>query len=146
MRIIKHMILLLTFICYPAIAKQYTAYFGGRSIHYKGEAYNETHNLIAIGLKGVTIGTMKNSYKDQVYFAGYDLNQNTGHLTYGAVFGISHGYCGKNQKANSNTKYGCNTNKWLPLGVAYLSYSKFPIQPTIGITWNALVFTIRAEF
>lgn len=143
---IDRIVLLSALLCYPALGKEYTAYLGGGSIHIKGEDYNETHNLLAIGYKGLTIGTLKNSYDDQTYFAGYDLNQNNVYLTYGAVLGASYGYCGKNQKANYKTKYGCHTNRWLPLGVAYLSYSEHPIQPTVGLTWNAIVFTIRVEF
>jgi hypothetical protein len=146
---IDRIVLLSALLCYPALGKEYTAYLGGRSIHFngdKGEDYNnETHNLLAIGYKGLTIGALKNSYDDQTYFAGYDLKQNNVYLTYGAVLGASYGYCGKNQKTIYKANYGCHTNRWLPLGVAYLSYSEHPIQPTVGLTWDAIIFTIRVE-
>ena len=80
--------------------------------------YNETHNMIMVEHKGLTVGTFKNSYHKNSQVAGYTFRKGN----YSALVGMATGYSGDNECLVSIGKL-CN--------IVALSYSLEPIKITL---------------
>ncbi|BFN33578.1 hypothetical protein VHTUMSATKI_37730 [Vibrio harveyi] len=125
---------------------KFSIFAGGWSYHLVNQQYlNSKHDLFGVEYKNWLMATFKNSYGDPTYTVGYDFNWQSDYFDYGVAVGANYGYCGDNQVKRYTDTYGCETEHLFPLVMPYVSYSQYDIQPTIGMMFQAVVFTVKIK-
>lgn len=100
---------------------------------------NETHALVAIEKDGWMFGRFDNSYYRETWFVTKNLTRKFEDVEYGLMLGAMRGY---------EELFGVKGNDWKvwPLIAPKVSYTKFPVQPTVIVLGEAVALTVRFEF
>lgn len=120
-------------------------YLGGWSYHVDAEFdYNESHNMVAIEYENIVFGSFKNSFDEDTYLLGYHWYKDVDDFRIGGMGLLTHGYS-KGRYYEAFYKKGSG-QKVLPIPVVYVSYTKYPVQPVIGIMGNAITALVKIDF
>lgn len=132
------------------------AYLGAWSQHPNSKGnVNESHNLLAYELKGVSVGTFVNSFGDRSYIATIEAASVTmGDFEARALVGVVYGYreCGKSQPEPSRHEYGPmpavkeGPKLYCPAVIPEISYTGYRIQPSLILLGPAPALTFKVAF
>ena len=116
-------------------------YTGAWSEHINSDyEYNETHSLAAVQSRGAVAGYFRNSFGEDVLFAGGALSRSWADVETSVLAGAMYGYrdC-KGGKAHDRSRRAC------PVVAPMVSYTANAVQPTVIVLGNAVAFSVRWE-
>ena len=128
---------LLLAICPPAHA-ELALLAGGWSTHLSSGDYNETHKATLVEYKNYMAGTFTNSYGRETWVAGYGWQRQWGHWRGSLHAGVMRGY----ERCYGAGREGDNT-KVCPMAYPALTYTRYRVQPQVGLLGDAVVFIVR---
>ena len=117
-----------------------SVYLGGWSKHLVSGDFNETHNLLAYERNSYVAGGFKNSFNDNVYFAGKNFTYDLSVFEFGVIAGAMYGYDEQDAPL-------LNHNKFQPMLVPHVTIkTDYFIKPTVLMLGEAVAITFRIEF
>ena len=111
---------------------------GGWSTHLSSGDYNETHEATLVEYKNYMAGTFTNSYGRETWVAGYGGAIQRGHWRLSGHVGLMRGY----ERCYGAGRDGDNT-KICPMAYPALTYTRYRVQPQLGLLGEAVVFIVR---
>lgn len=125
---------------YSANAKAETALvLGGWSKHVAtDEDYNESHDAFLLEHNNWLAGRFTNSYGRESYTVAYGVSRQWGDFRGSIHAGAIRGYRGCFKDDGDSTKI-------CPMIYPSVTYTKYRVQPQVGILGEAVVFTVRVR-
>lgn len=120
-------------------------YLGGWSYHLGTDYnYNENHNMVVLEYDNVVFGGFKNSFDENTYVLGYHWYKDVDDFRFSAIGLLTYGY----SKGNYYEVFyeRGSGSKALIVPVVSVSYTKYNVQPAIGLMGNALAVLVKAKF
>lgn len=112
---------------------------GAWSQHFSGDAYNESHDLLAVEYSSYMAGYFENSYGEDSVFAAKRWSWEYGYweasIIAGAVYGYRHclkGWTDRNRRV-------------CPLISPAITYTRYTVQPSVLLMGNAVALSIRTD-
>lgn len=132
--------IVLALACYGYNAKAETAVtLGGWSKHLiTDEDYNESHDAVLVEHNGWMAGRFTNSYDRTTYALAYGWSKKWGNWRGSVHAGVMRGYtkCYGEDGSSANI---------CPMIYPAVTYTKYRVQPQVGLLGEAIVFSIRVR-
>lgn len=125
--------------------KEVGVYLGGWSYHLGTDYdYNGDHNMVVFEYGDVVFGGFKNSFNENTYVLGYHWYKDVEDFRFSAMGLLTYGYSQGNYYEMFYER-GSGA-KALVVPVVSVSYTKYQVQPAIGLMGNALAVLVKAKF
>ncbi|MES1988095.1 MAG: hypothetical protein V4440_08715 [Pseudomonadota bacterium] len=146
MKTIILLFVIATSLCECAASKADSILLGAYTYHLRAidRDLNQENEMIAIEYHGYIAGRMINSFYDETYFAGKRfVIANYGDFELATTVGIDRGYksCKPGRRVPSD-----NDSVICPIVVPQIIYTKYQVQPSIGLFGNALTLHAEVKF
>ncbi|WP_372966682.1 hypothetical protein [Marinobacter sp.] len=122
----------------PAMADSYI-YTGAWSQHFSGKEYNETNRMLAVAVDGYMAGYFRNSYDEDAFMLARQFTANHGDIQFGVSLGAVYGYRHCLKGWSDSSRRVC------PLAVPSVTYTGYPVQPSLMLVGEALAISIRTD-